>query len=89
MPRKDVGLIKVLSEGVVVLRWMGDTASPRDALWSKGKLRKTIRCAVSGDLLKPGDMAWRPMGNQDYRSERISTATISALQWLAQTLGAL
>ena len=81
----DVGLVKVLSDGLVVLRWMGRTTSPTDALWSKIKLRESVGCAVTGIDLKSGDIAWRPMGNQDYRGRRISDVLMVELLKQATT----
>jgi len=80
----DVGLVKVLTDSVVVLRWLGETASETDALWSRCKLRKATQCAVTEIDLKSGDTAWRPVGNQDYRMYRISDLLMVELLRLAQ-----
>ena len=84
-----VGLIKVLNEGVVVLRWLGRTSSDRDGLWTRCKLRQRTKCTVTGVELSPGDTAWRPVGNQDYRGQRVSDWMIQQLVDDARAEGAI
>ena len=83
MPRTDVGLVRVLNDGLVVLRWMGHTSSDTDAIWSRGKLRKPVKCAVTEIEMAVGDLAYRPVGNQDYRSRRISVVLVDELKRIA------
>ena len=65
-------IVEVLWDGVVAIQHpSGDTA-----LWSKGKLRKAKRCAVSGKEMSVGSEAYRPVGNQQYRSSRIAAEII-------------
>lgn len=51
-------------------------SSVSTALWTRGRLRKRCRCAVTGLKLVPGDEAYRPVGNMIYRSERIGAWVI-------------
>lgn len=63
----SVKLADVKNDGLAVLVFEGDAA-----LWSRAKSRKHHVCAATGDRIKPGDMAWRPIGNQMYRMQRVS-----------------
>lgn len=82
----DVGLVEIIDSdaGLVVLRWFGSTRSPRDAIWSKGKMRKSAKCAVTGRPLASGDDAYRPVGNQDYRGRRIHPDLVGQLVAIAR-----
>lgn len=40
--------------------------------WVKVKLRKPVRCALTGIALEPGDLAIRPITNGSNRMARIS-----------------
>lgn len=79
MAVSHVGLLAVLSENLVSLRWMGDTRSDPDGVWVRSKLRKTATCPVTQRTLEPGEWAWRPVGNQDYRMRRIADEVIQVL----------
>lgn len=70
-PRLD--FVQRLSPEVVVLLFDGD-----QAIWSKGKLRKTAICVLSGQKLAPGTLTYRPVGNQQYRARRISAEALDA-----------
>lgn len=61
----------VLAPGLVRISYDGDLA-----LWTRAKLRKHATCEITGIHLSPGDMAFRPFGNQQYRSRRISVFAI-------------
>lgn len=89
MAQADIGLLAVLSENLVSLRWLGDTRSDPDGVWVRSKLRKEATCPVSGVSLAPGDWAFRPVGNQDYRMRRIAPIVVEALVADAQERGLL
>lgn len=67
----SVRMVQRLAEGLVKIRFDGDTA-----LWAQAKLRKSTRCAATGSALKPGDMAYRPLENQMYRSSRVAASWV-------------
>jgi hypothetical protein len=70
---REYRLFKVLAEGIVVID-MTPSSDPR-AIWTKCKVRKHKKCALSGKDLY-GLEAYRPIGNQDYRMERIDATII-------------
>jgi hypothetical protein len=41
------------------------------ALWVRSKLRKERRCWRCKALIPKGQRAWRPVGNELHRSERV------------------
>lgn len=84
---EDVHVQKVLRDGVVVLHYGGRTASHRVALWVKAKLRKQARCIVSDRLMEPGEMAYRPVGNEDYRAKRIHAETLEKAVEMMREVG--
>lgn len=63
----DVRLAKVMNDGLVGVFYDGDFA-----LWTRVKLRKANDCVISGWAMKPGEWAFSPIGNQQYRARRIS-----------------
>ena len=73
----EVGFIRALNDGLVVLRWDSHTSSDRKSLWSRVKVRKAHECAVTGEPIAVGDMAFMPIGNADYRMRRISADVIA------------
>jgi len=75
----EVGFLKVLNDGLVLLRWDGRTSSDRTSLWTRVKVRKPHKCAVTGNPIAVGDMAFMPIGNQDYRMQRISGDLIASI----------
>lgn len=77
-----VYLLKRLSDGLVALRYQGD-----EALWSRSTIRKTATCAVTGREIPKGAQAYRPVGNQQYRSARIAADVVDAIEESAETCG--
>lgn len=75
----DIELIRTLSEELVLLRYLGHTGSETDALWARAKLRKPAKCVVTGIEMDKGEWAFRPVGNQDYRYQRIHPIVITEL----------
>ena len=70
--RGEFRLIRHMGEGVVVIAHpSGDMA-----LWARVAVRKPHRCVVSDAELRRGDLAYRPVGNQSYRMERIAAEII-------------
>lgn len=47
--------------------------------WNLVRLRKECRCCQCGREMVPGDVAFRPLGNQSYRFERICRACVAAI----------
>ena len=78
----EVMLVERLGDGLVVLRYGGHTRSPREAIWSRAKTRKPTHCIVTGEPLDKGTEAYRPIGNQDYRSRRIGA-------WVIDNIGGI
>ena len=72
-------LEKRQAEGIVTLYCSGF----RD-LWTRARIRgRERRCVVTGDALKSGDFAWRPITNGSNRMDRISDAWITQLERIA------
>lgn len=71
---------KVIEEpapGMLILeRYSWFDGSDR-ALWSLVKMRKSHKCAATGIDIAVGEEAFRPVGNQSYRYERISKAWLN------------
>lgn len=65
--RGQIQILQFLSDGVAVLTYDGDRA-----LWARAKVRKAHVCAVSDQKIESGSLAWKPVGNQQYRMKRIS-----------------
>jgi hypothetical protein len=63
--------VKSLDAGLVVISRVG-----ANAMWSKGTLRKVRHCAATGVRLPAGTAAYRPVGNMQYRAERLSVAFV-------------
>lgn len=63
--------------GGVIIEWT-DTlqGTVSDALWTEITLRKNCKCPISGADLRKGEKAYRPVGNQMYRYQRIAPAVI-------------
>lgn len=74
-------IIDMLNDGLPVIRRVGREGGDT-AIWSAGKLRKDSRCVFTGEPLSKGEVAYRPIGNQMYRSERMSTDGMDALRTL-------
>lgn len=51
----------------------GDTDT---AIWSLANTRKATRCAATGEEIPKGMPAWRPVGNQQYRMERLAAGAL-------------
>lgn len=66
-----------LGDGLI-LATFSDMGELDQALWSRGKSRKSTKCIVSGLPIKIGDSVYRPVGNQRYRSARILASEIDA-----------
>lgn len=75
---ETVKLLRVMNEGLMLLEWGGDTRSPRRGMWVRAKARKHTRCAVTDAAIVPGELVFRPIGNQDYRGRRILANVIEA-----------
>lgn len=64
-------------DGLVLLLYTDALRGISDvALWSRVRLRKHCRCALTGVELHPGDQAYAPVGNQLYRMQRIAAALV-------------
>ena len=46
------------------------------ALWATAKMRKVCKCAFCKAAIQKGDVAYRPLGNQMYRYERLCQACV-------------
>lgn len=66
-----VGGIERKADGLAMVEFDGDVR-----LWSRATIRKPTRCAATGVWLKPGDLAYRPVGNQQYRGARIAASEV-------------
>lgn len=73
--KNDYKVLKILSTGLV---GMYHTKFGQQ-LWSQCKLRKHTTCIVTGQKLKPGDMAFSPITNLGNRMLRISREGIYLL----------
>lgn len=67
-----VEFIEMPAPGVARLRYHDWQGKASVAVWSLTTLRKTKKCIVTDWFMEPGTKAWRPVGNQNYRMERIS-----------------
>lgn len=65
---------KVMTPGLVLVSYDGDVA-----MWALAKTRKDTVDAATGAPVPKGSEAFRPVGNQQYRSQRISRAGMLAL----------
>src|SRR5262245_56927867 len=68
-------LVRFMSPGVAVLA-RDRLGSSDEALWARCRARvrrggARHRCVVCDRTIERGDVVWRPVGNQLYRSERI------------------
>jgi hypothetical protein len=70
-------LVKRLNEGAVCLKTNADRA-----LWTKRRLRKDTFCRATGKVLKTGESHFGPIGNQLYRSWRLSDEYVTGLETL-------
>jgi hypothetical protein len=77
-PTEEIRVMRVLNDGLFYGRYGGHTRSDPWGLWVRAKLRKPTRCIATGLELAPGDSAFRPVGNPDYRAKRISAAFVKA-----------
>ena len=62
---------KTLNKRLVVLDYEGNRA-----IWSRVKLRKHVQCPIFEIEMKPGDVAYRPIGNQSYRMVRLHAESL-------------
>jgi hypothetical protein len=69
MPR--IRLIERLTDTVARISVDGDVA-----VWGLVKLRKEACCVATNRHLSPGDQAYRPLGNQMYRSYRVASTYV-------------
>jgi hypothetical protein len=74
----EIKVARVLNDGLIYGRFGGETRSDPWSLWVRAKVRKPTHCFASGLPIAPGEMAFRPIGNQDYRSRRLSAEFVSA-----------
>jgi hypothetical protein len=75
-------LLNDLADGIVRLRWTNSRSISRwdDMLWTKVKLRKERKCAVTGAMIQKGSVAWSPVTNGNNRMDRISQEGIDLLR---------
>ena len=75
-----ISIVRRVTDGVVIISYVDGRFGGYDgtAMWTRTKLRKHVKCAVTGIALKPGDEAYRPLGNMMYRSRRIAADVIDA-----------
>lgn len=66
-----VGGIEPKADGLAMIAFDGDVS-----LWSRITIRKPTRCAATGVQLKAGDLAYRPVGNPQYRQARIAASAV-------------
>ena len=56
-------------------------------LWTRVRIRgMDKRCMVTGEVLKSGVHAWRPITNGNNRMDRISDAGIKQLEYIARAV---
>lgn len=67
----EARVVRRMASGLVVLKYDARFGYEGTDVWSKCKLRKPAKCSVSGIEMQPGDEAYRPVGNQQYRADRI------------------
>jgi hypothetical protein len=85
--RDNVIAIKRIAEGMVLVTSFDFGDLYVDQLWSSGKARKHSTCILSDKPIKPGDMAYRPVGNAANRSRRMLASEVDRLE-LPQEAGA-
>lgn len=66
-------IMQVMTPGVARIAYDGDPA-----VWVRCKLRKYTTCAATGTPLLPGMVAFRPIGNQMYRGQRVADHAVRA-----------
>lgn len=66
--------VETVAPGVVVIKRNGN-----DAVWALCTTRKPYKCSVDGAEFPKGSDAYRPVGNKQYRYERICAAHIDAV----------
>ena len=58
--------------------WFSEGLFTYDGMpWSSCRARKSTRCHVTGNAIKPGDAIYRPVTNNNKRMRRLCTAAIS------------
>lgn len=62
---------EVVADGLAQVEYDGDRA-----LWARRTARKATRCVATGESIRPGDLAYGPVGNQLYRGKRIAAHVI-------------
>lgn len=67
----SIHFMRRLNEGSVVLAYDG-----HPALWTTAKTRKPFRCAMTDKECPAGTVAYRPVGNQQYRYRRINAEAL-------------
>lgn len=67
--------IEVVADGMILVR-RRDRQGWSGSLWVRVRLRKGTTCVVTRVPLGVGDMAYRPVGNHAYRSERIADSAV-------------
>jgi len=70
---RDIQVLRSLALGLVAIRTDGD-----DSLWDVGKLRKARKCADCEKQLAPGDQAYKPVTNKNYRYIRVCVPCVQA-----------
>lgn len=73
--------IKILERpfpGGALIEWTDDLRGIVDtALWTEITLRKNAKCPITATELTKGSKAYRPIGNQLYRYERLAPAAVA------------
>lgn len=67
--------VQVLNEGLVAIKRNGERM-----LWSARSLRKPGKCAACQSVLPTGTEAFGPIGNPQYRYERLCRPCVRKLQ---------
>lgn len=68
-----------LSAAIVALEWIAPKGIKRD-LWTRQKLRKSVKCAVTSRAIETGGQAWSPVTNGNNRMDRISDEGMTRLE---------
>lgn len=60
--------------GLAIVLFAGERA-----LWASARARKRTICALTDQPVNVGDLAYRPVGNQRYRSQRILATALETV----------
>lgn len=73
----DYKIVGALSEDLLTIERTDYFNGTNTAPWAKSKVRKPKDCAATGAPITVGEWAFRPIGNQSYRYERLSLAAVA------------